>query len=154
MTTSITAHLALIRAECHRVIELEKAATAGPWKVINASFGPYGSQPRISTSDETTKVADLPALTNAGGQINIRAEEIAANATFIATSRQFTPAAAKGVIAQIDAQTKTIELAEQITRLPWGYDGDGGSVGIAEDIIEQTTEALQSLANEFAYLLP
>lgn len=64
--------------------------TPGEWKVINATFGTSGSQPVISTANETAKIAELPALTNAGGKVNIRAEEIAANARLIAEAGTVT----------------------------------------------------------------
>lgn len=73
--------------------------------------------------------------------------------TLMLESRSFSPAAAKALIATIPALLTAIEKAERVSRIRWGWDGDCGADDIAEEIIETAESALQSICDQFAYLL-
>lgn len=95
MNTDLLHKLSLIRAECDRVIELDKLATPGPWVDTEHNLSAFGPMHQVMQQEGEHRWA-INALS---GQAS------PGDSAFIATSRQFTPAAAKVVLVAIEALT-------------------------------------------------
>lgn len=93
MTSSLSSHLSRIVALCERVIEADNAATAGPWNQRWFSC-------LIRFARKQTGYWEDIEDENPGFKYPYDEEE---SATFIAISRNFSPAAATAVMASIQA---------------------------------------------------
>lgn len=90
-----------VKAECRRVIELANMATPGPWEWDGARMVDYGEP---GSPDMQLRIPECSWLTGGAFMMgNDNAENRGIDGEFITTSRTFTPAAAKALLATIGA---------------------------------------------------
>jgi hypothetical protein len=92
--TDLSASIAAIKAECEEILRLSEKATAGPWSVSTNNTTDPGGQPLF------------PGVRDSKGELLLDvfgfSDTVKADASFIAASRNVSPAMARVVVGAIN----------------------------------------------------
>lgn len=122
MTTELQKKLSAIKAECQRAIERGEKATPGPWIVTPCGY-------RVFAKNSPDRMVPAICATNNRS----RTSQAGLDTEFIAHSRTFSPAAAKGLLMMIE------EAERCLAHHPMDIDDDHHAA----------VRILQSLADSF-----
>lgn len=99
MNPELQQRIAAIKAECEEILRLSEKATAGPWSVSTNNTTEPGGQPLF------------PGVRDSKGELLLDvfgfSDTVKADASFIAASRNVSPAMTRVVVIALDALEKS-----------------------------------------------